>query len=104
MGNLKYEWVYGENEHQKYYEVKAKNLYLCVFCNNWNPNTWCGMVGNSLIHNKTKNDKERIKDNLPIGCDYSLLRADHILCSDNPEYMKEKVEYCYENNITEIDQ
>lgn len=31
MSKTKFEWKYGENEHQKYYDVKVGNDYLCVY-------------------------------------------------------------------------
>lgn len=39
---MKYEWKYGENDNQKYYDVTVGKDYLCVFANKWNPNTWLG--------------------------------------------------------------
>jgi len=39
MGKTKFEWKYGENEYQKYYDVTIGKDYLCVYANNWNPNT-----------------------------------------------------------------
>ena len=36
---MKYEWKYGENDTQKYYDVTVGKDYLCVFANKWNPNT-----------------------------------------------------------------
>ena len=56
---MKYEWKYGENGHQKYYDVTVGQDYLCVFANDWNPNTWMGIYNNICIHNKTKNDRVR---------------------------------------------
>ncbi|MEE1256270.1 MAG: hypothetical protein UHN47_07130 [Lachnospiraceae bacterium] len=104
MSKTKYEWTYGENDSQKYYDVKVGNDYLCVYSNNWNPNTWMGQYNNTLIHNKTKNDRVRKKYGLPKGCHPSDLREDHILCSDNPEYMMKKVEWCYTHQLMEISQ
>lgn len=59
-----YEWKYGENNCQKYYEVKLGKDYLCVFANEWNSNTWLGAYikcgcGSVTIGNKTFNDKQR---------------------------------------------
>lgn len=99
-----YDWKYGENEHQKYYEVIVNGTYLCVFANNWNPNIWLGSYGNVTIHNKTLNDRQRKKQGLPKGSDTYLLHCDYILTSDSPEYMMRKVEYCYKHGKTEISQ
>lgn len=30
MSKLKYDWKYGENGHQKYYDVTVGKDYLCV--------------------------------------------------------------------------
>lgn len=58
---MKYEWKYGENDNQKYYDVTVGKDYLCVFANKWNPNTWLGSYNSICIHNKTKNDRVRKK-------------------------------------------
>ena len=52
--NMKYEWKYGENDYQKYYDVTVGKDYLCVFANKWTPNTWLGSYNSICIHNKTK--------------------------------------------------
>lgn len=33
---MKYEWKYGENDNQKYYDVTVGKDYLCVFANKCN--------------------------------------------------------------------
>ena len=99
---MKYQWKYGENDTQKYYDVLIGNDYLCVFANKWNPCTWMGLVKDKIIHNKTKNDRQRIKQGLVKGCDLSLLKSDYILCNESPEYMMKKVEWCYHHGIIEI--
>ena len=104
MNKLKYDWKYGENGHQKYYDVTIGKDYLCVFANDWNPNTWMGSYNSVCIHNKTKNDRVRKKYGLPKGCHPSELREDFILCSSDPEYMMKKVEWCYAHNLMEISQ
>lgn len=101
---MKYEWKYGENEYQKYYEAEVGEDCLIVFANKWNPNTWLGQYNMVSIHNKTKNDRQRKKQGLPLGSDTCDLRIDHMLCSDNPEYMMKKVEWCYTHNLSEISQ
>ncbi len=32
---MKYNWKYGENEYQKYYDVTIDGNYLCIFANKW---------------------------------------------------------------------
>lgn len=44
MSDLKYSWKYGENEHQKYYDVYIGKDYLCVWQNKWEPDIWMGDV------------------------------------------------------------
>ena len=38
-----YEWKYGENNYQNYYDVKLGKDYLCVFANKSAPNIWLGI-------------------------------------------------------------
>ena len=101
---MKNEWKYGENDNQKYYDVTVGKDYLCVFANKWNPNTWLGSYNSICIHNKTKNDRVRKKQGLGKGCHPSELRQDFMLCSNDPEYMMKKVEYCYNHGLMEIRQ
>ena len=101
---MKYEWKYGENDNQKYYDVTVGKDYLCVFANKWNPNTWLGSYNSICIHNKTKNERVRKKQGLGKGCHPSELRQDFMLCSNDPEYMMKKVEYCYNHGLMEIRQ
>jgi hypothetical protein len=61
-----------------------------------------GMSRDKMIHNKTKNNKYRRKEKLPLNTHWSELRCDTILCSIDPVYMMRKVEYCYRHNIDEI--
>ncbi len=35
MAKLKYDWKYGENSEQKYYETKVGKQTLCIFANKW---------------------------------------------------------------------
>lgn len=72
MSNLKYSWKYGENEHQKYYDVYIGKDYLCVWQNKWEPDIWMGMSRDKMIHNKTKNNKYRRKENF---LEYTLERT-----------------------------
>ena len=102
MAKLKYDWKYGENEHQKFYEVTVNGIYLLVFANNWNPNTWMGSYGSTIIHDKTYNDRQRQKQGLAKGCDTYLLQKDMMLSSNDPEYMMQKVEYCFKTGKEEV--
>ena len=104
MSKLQFKWKYGENKSQKYYEVRIGNDYLCVYANKWNPDIWMGSYNSVCIHNKTKNDRVRKKQGLPIGSPIHELHRDYLLCSDNPEYMMKKVEWCYTHNLMEISQ
>ena len=49
MSDLKYSWKYGENEHQKYYDVYIGKDYLCVWQNKWEPDIWMGMSRDKMI-------------------------------------------------------
>ena len=95
------EWKYGENKYQHYYEAQVGNDYLCVFCCEWSPDCWTGMVNNYMIHNKTKNDRQRKKQGLPKTAPISELCSDWLL-TGSPEYLMKKVEYCYKHGIIEV--
>lgn len=101
---MKYEWKYGENDNQKYYDVKVGKDYLCVFAIKRNPDTWFGAYNGICLYNKTKNDRVRKKQGLAKACRLSELREHYTLCSDNPTYMMKKVEYCYAHGLIEISQ
>ena len=103
----KLEWKYGENESQKYYDVRIGKDYLCVFANKWQPQIWMGCyeTGNSglqMIHDKTWNDRQRKAEGLKRGCDVSELHTCATLCSPSPEYMMKKVEHCYKQRKIEV--
>lgn len=102
MSKEKFKWKYGENKTQKYYDTKIGTDYLCVFCNKWQPDIWMGMINNSMIWDKTWNDRQRKKQGLPKKCDISMLATSCLLCNSDPEYIKKKVEWCYDHNLTEI--
>ena len=74
-----FDWKYGENKYQKYYDCEINGTYLCVFSNKWNPETWLGMYGNMMIHDKTLNDRQRKKQKLDKGCAIDLLHCDYML-------------------------
>lgn len=101
MRKIKYDWKYGENKSQKYYDVYVNGDYLCVFKNNWE-HCWMCMVKDKIVYDKTRNDRQRKKQGLGKGCDVSLLRSVFVLCSQNPEILMRKAEYCYNHGITEI--
>ena len=94
-------WKYGENKYQHYYDAKIGEDYLCVFCCEWSPDCWTGMVNNYMIHNKTKNDRQRKKQGLPKTAHISELHSDWLL-TGSPEYLMKKVEYCCKHNLIEI--
>ena len=97
-------WIYGENNYQKYYEAYIGKDYLCVFSNKWNPDIWMGMCCGKTILNKTKNDRQRKKQNLDKHCPVNVLRTITVLTSMSPEYMMKKVAWCYKHNLSEISQ
>ena len=97
-----YEWKYGENNYQNYYDVKLGNKSA--------PNIWLGTYikygcGSVTIANKTFNDKQRKKEskNGAIKLWYNMPNKIQILSSNDPEYMKKKVIYAYEHNLLEVD-
>lgn len=102
MKKRKIEWKYGEDGEQKYYEAKVGNDRLWVFMNNWLPDTWMGQYNSVSIYNKTKNDRQRIKQGLAKQCPIFELHKSSLLCSNDPEYMMRKVEWCYLHNLNEI--
>ena len=96
------EWEYAENDTQKYYDATINGVYLLVFANKWQPDIWMGMVGNTMIRDKTRNDRQRAKQGLAKGCETHLLQRDAMLCNSDPKYMMKKVERCFRQNKTEI--
>lgn len=105
-----YEWKYGENAYQKYYDVKLGKDYICVFANKSAPNIWLGTYikygcGSVTIANKTFNDKQRKKEskNGTIKLRDNMPNKIQMLSSNDPEYMKKKVIYAYEHNLLEVD-
>ena len=55
-----------------------------------------------MIHDKTFCDRQRKKEDLPLGCDLSELHCWRMLTNTDPEYMMRKVERCYKGNKEEI--
>lgn len=78
MSKEKIKWNYGENETQKYYDAKIGTDYLCVFCNKWQPDIWMGMINNSMIWDKTWNDRQRKSRDFPKNAMYLCLQ--HPVC------------------------
>ena len=101
MKNTRLQWKHGENEYHEYYEAYEGNNYLTVFSCKWSPDIWTAMINNTMIHNKTKNDRERKKQNLSHDAPLYLLRRVWLL-TGSPEYLMKKVEYCYRHHKTEI--
>lgn len=102
MAKLKYDWKYGENSYQKYYEAKVGEQTLCILSNKWEPDIWIGFFDLQPIYNKTVNDRQRKRQGLAKGCVLSLLSRIAMLSSSDPEYMMQKVEYCFRTGKTEI--
>ena len=107
---MKYEWKYGSNREQEYYDVKVGKDYLCVFRNRFDTKNviWMGHIeakaGNltSVLYDKRRNDKQRKAEGLPKDAHIRELKRVCILCSDNPDYMMEKVEEAYIKGIREL--
>ena len=100
-----YQWKYGDNGTQTYYETSIGKDYLCIYANkkSGNSNMYMGMYiknGNTVnLWNKTYNDRMKkngycTKDGAPTKC--------MLLGSEDIEYMKRKLIYCYEHNKSEI--
>lgn len=43
MSKRNYQWKYGENDSQVYYDTYVGKDYLCVYANKAYPDTWMGM-------------------------------------------------------------
>ena len=105
---MKYNWNYGENDCQNYYEVnngKGKD-YLCVFANKKYPDVWMGMYiknGSDItLMDKTFNDRQRKKESKNGILRDNILKTVRVVSNKNPEYMMKKVEYAYEHGLLEI--
>lgn len=96
------DWKHGTNDCQEYYEAKVGGHYLCVFNNKWEPGIWMGLYDNNMIHDKTRNDRQRKRQNLPKNCHPAMLGKDCMLCSPYPQYTMRKVEYCFKHKQIEI--
>lgn len=100
-----YNWVFGDNGEQTYYECKIGVNYLCVFANKKgeNQNLYMGFYskdsGHRNIYNKVYNDRQRKKGNCTSN---GIPTSVRLLGSKDIDYMKRKVIYCYEHNTQEV--
>lgn len=100
---MQYNWVYGENKLQRYYECKVPNGdSLLVFANKNHPNLFKAMIQRdgacAMIFDKKYNDEQRKL----LAAKKILLTSSRLLASEDVEYMKRKVIWCYAHNKTEI--
>lgn len=93
-----YDWQYGDNGVQEYYDVTINGTYLLVFRNKADKNLkhWMCSIDNVMVENKTRNDYYRNKKN------GRLAQRTHCLLTGHPAYLIKKVEYCFKHNKTEI--
>ena len=104
-----YDWIYGENDCQNYYEVKLGKDYLCVFAHKKYPDVWMGMYiknGRDItVMDKTFNDRQRKKEeeeHIAPMMGYSYPRTVRCLSNKDAEVMKRKVIYAYEHDAEEV--
>ena len=105
-----YIFFYGENEYQTYYECKVNSDdTLLIFANKGtqHSNLYMAMIQRgkecTLVYDKRYNDQQRKK----IGCTGKNDVRWHTistraLASEDIEYLKRKLIYCYEHNQNEI--
>lgn len=100
-----YIWKYGDNGNQTYYETEIGKDYLCIYANKKSGNSKMYMAmyiknGNSVnIWDKQYNYRIRrqgycTQNGIPTRC--------QLLGSEDIEYMKKKLIYCYKNGKSEI--
>lgn len=105
-----YNWNYGENDCQNYYEVKLGKDYLCIFAHKKYPDIWMGFYiknGQDItVMDKTFNDRQRKKDEkngiAPMSGDYPYPRTTRVLGSKDVEFMKRKIIWAYEHGLSEV--
>lgn len=105
-----YNWVYGESDCQNYYEVKLGKDYLCVFAHKKYPEVWMGFYiknGQDVtVMDKTFNDRQRKKDEkngiTSMYDGYLYPRTTKLLGSKDVEFMKRKVIFAYEHELSEV--
>jgi hypothetical protein len=105
MKNNNYEWQYGDNGFQTYHECFIGKDYLCIWANKGssNPNmymiTYTKNGRNTNVYDKIYNDQQRKKGNCsPSGVPTSV----RLFGSEDIEYLKKKLIYCYEHDKQEI--
>ena len=97
----KYNWEYGENQTQKYYECYINKDYLCICQNNWNPGVWFCIYqkenkNSVVILDKNYNDRISKKINTDKATAYTF--SCKLLTSSNIDYLKRKLVHCYEHD------
>lgn len=94
----KYDWQYGDNGVQEYYDVTVNGKYLLVFRNKADKNLkhWMCSIDNVMIENKTRNNYYRNKEGSTNPFSH------HCMLFGYPAYLIKKVEYCFDHNMTEI--
>ena len=91
----KYDWQYGDNGFQEYYDVTIDDHYLLVFRNH-PENHWLCSIDNQMIENKTRNNYYRNKTGISNPFGY------HCMLSGGPAYLIKKTEGCYDHDQFEI--
>ena len=93
-------WTPGENDTQHYYDTEVGKDYLCVYAHKKYPNIWYGCYNKdgSIITIGDKKFNDRQKKKSLGGCPNTI----RFLTSKDPEYMMEKVEYAYQNGLSEV--
>lgn len=97
-----FNWTYGENPTQRFYDTYVGTDYLLVFANIWQPDNWMGMQRGQMVHDKTANDKQRKREKVSMDYPLQMMRRTTVLHSSDPEYMMRKVEFAYQNNVNEV--
>lgn len=110
MKKNNYNWTYGENDCQNYYEVKFGKDYLCVFAHKKYPDVWMGFYiknGQDItVMDKTFNDRQKKKDEkngiVPMSGGYPYPRTTRVLGNKDVEFMKRKIIWAYEHGLSEV--
>lgn len=89
-----FDWNYGDNGVQEYYDTTVNGKYLLVFRNHADKtNHWMCSIDDVMIENKTRNNYYRNKKSFD---------KVHCILSGPPFYLLKKIEYCFKHNTTEI--
>lgn len=107
---MNYEWRYGSNKDQEYYETSVGKDCLCVFRNRRDKKhvIWMGHIearaGNlpPVLYDKNLNDKQREIEGLSPDASLRELKRVAVLCCDNPEEMIKKTETAYIQGVREL--